>query len=132
MAEWLKALLSKSSISETVSRVRISPSPPYRITYNKVIRLTNALLIMYNMTMSVTLSTKYQIVIPKDVRKQLGLKSGQKMEINKIDENSIVLTKQLTADQYIEKYSGLLKNTPWITKKIDAAEYLRNERDRDR
>jgi AbrB family looped-hinge helix DNA binding protein len=87
---------------------------------------------MYNMTMSVTLSTKYQIVIPKDVRKQLGLKSGQKMEIKKIDENSIVLTKQLTADQYVEKYSGLLKDTPWITKKIDAAEYLRNERDRDR
>ncbi len=28
VAEWLKALLSKSSMRETVSRVRIPPSPP--------------------------------------------------------------------------------------------------------
>lgn len=29
----------------------------------------------------VTISSKYQIVIPRDVRKQLGLKAGQKLKV---------------------------------------------------
>jgi hypothetical protein len=31
VAEWLKALLSKSSVQATVPRVRIPPSPPKNI-----------------------------------------------------------------------------------------------------
>ncbi len=29
----------------------------------------------------VTISSKFQIVIPRDVRKQLGLKAGQKLKV---------------------------------------------------
>jgi len=52
----------------------------------------------------VTLSPKYQIVIPKDVRKQLALKSGQKM---------IVIVKEgiinLIPDRSIVEMRGFLK-----------------------
>ncbi len=65
----------------------------------------------------VTLSSKYQVVIPKEVRKQLRLKSGQKL---------ILLVKEgvisLIPDRPLEEFEGYLKGMD--------TEGLREERDR--
>jgi AbrB family looped-hinge helix DNA binding protein len=82
--------------------------------------------------MDVKLSSKYQIVIPKDVRRQLGLKSGQKMHISEVTSTGITLSKQPTAEEYVERYAGTLTNTPWQKAGIDAAIWLRQNRDQDR
>jgi AbrB family looped-hinge helix DNA binding protein len=81
--------------------------------------------------MDVKLSSKYQVVIPKDVRKKLGLKSGQKMHISEVTSTGVTLSKQLTAKEYIERYAGTLTNTPWQKAGVDAAVWLRQERDQD-
>lgn len=82
--------------------------------------------------MDVTLSTKYQIVIPKDVRKHLGLKSGQKLHISGVTSTGLTLSKPLTPEEYVERYAGTLTNTPWQKAGLDAAIWLRQERDKDR
>lgn len=82
--------------------------------------------------MDVTLSTKYQVVIPKDVRRQLGLKSGQKMHISEVTSTGLTLSKPLTAKEYVERYAGTLTGSPWQKAGVDAAVWLRNERDKDR
>lgn len=51
-----------------------------------------------------TISPKFQIVIPKEIRKRLGLKSGQRLEVFERD-GHIELRPLLTPDQLI----GLLK-----------------------
>ena len=82
--------------------------------------------------MDVKLSSKYQIVIPKAVRKQLNLESGQKLHISKVTSTGLTISKQLTADEYVDRYSGVLKNAPWQKAAVDAAVWLRQERDQDR
>ena len=41
--------------------------------------------------MKVTLSPKYQIVIPKDARKRLGLRPGVKLEIIPYDDRLVII-----------------------------------------
>ena len=81
--------------------------------------------------MDVKVSSKYQIVIPKAVRRQLDIKPGQKVHISNITDNQITLSKPLTADAYAELYAGTLTNTTWKKAGIDAATWLRQERDND-
>ena len=81
--------------------------------------------------MDVTLSTKYQVVIPKSVREQLGLKSGQKMHISKVTKSGVTLSMLPTAEEYVQTYAGSLTNAPWQKAEVDAAVWLRKERDQD-
>lgn len=82
--------------------------------------------------MEVKVSSKYQIVIPKAVRKQLGIKIGQKVNISDVTNNLVTLSKPLSSDEYIEYYAGTLTNTDWQKANLDAAFWLRKNRDQDR
>ncbi len=81
--------------------------------------------------METTVSSKYQIVIPKAARKQLGLKPGQKLQINSVTDTEITLSMPLTAEQIYKKFAGSLKDSLWKQEGIDAAVWMRRQRDRD-
>lgn len=52
-----------------------------------------------------TISSKYQIVIPKQVREHLKLKKGTKVSISSIDQESALITKQPV--DYVKALEGL-------------------------
>ncbi len=54
----------------------------------------------------VTLSSKYQVVIPKAARKKLGLSesAGQRFRVERVTEDEIVFKKDTTLDDYLGKY----------------------------
>jgi len=72
------------------------------------------------------ISTKYQIVIPKEVRRQLKLTPGKRLDVHVVSDQIILSpakkTKKMKWPQdYIKNLRGLWKNT-------DALEYLETER----
>lgn len=52
----------------------------------------------------VTISSKYQIVVPKEIRKQLHLKGGQKMYV--LAREGVIT---LIPDKHLEEFRGYLK-----------------------
>lgn len=50
--------------------------------------------------MKTTVSTKYQIVIPKAIRKQLDIRRGQKMDVKASKDGSIVVRKDQNPSYY--------------------------------
>lgn len=54
--------------------------------------------------MEIVVSPKYQVLIPKDVRKQINLKSGQKLQV--VVKNGII---SLIPDRDIKEFRGFLK-----------------------
>lgn len=73
-----------------------------------------------------TVSTKYQIVIPREVRKKIQVKPGEKFNVN-VSGEEIILSQARLAARLTWPYDYLknLKN-PWQgTKTID---YLEKER----
>lgn len=77
----------------------------------------------------VTVGTKYQIVIPKDVRKKIkGLKPGDKVGIYSVDQETVTIKAE--PKNWLERTRGIAKEA-W--KGIDTTKYLedlRNEWDR--
>lgn len=77
----------------------------------------------------VTVGPKYQIVIPKEVRKKLnGLKPGAKVMVKKINADTITI--KTNPKNWLERTRGIAKEA-W--KGIDTTKYLndlRNEWDR--
>ena len=70
------------------------------------------------------LSQKCQIVLPKAIREQLGLKAGMRVSIQAIDEKNAIITAQ--PEDYVVAMRGLGKN---IWKKLDGTDrYLKRER----
>lgn len=73
-------------------------------------------------------STKYQVVIPKEVRKKLQVKPGQKLDVS-IDREKIILShskaKRKKDWKWPEDYIKNLKD-PWEGE--DRAKYLEEER----
>ena len=71
-------------------------------------------------------STKYQVVIPKKIRKEIGIKPGQKMDI-KLEGKKIVLTvgNDFKNWKWPEDYYQSLKG---IWKPGEAEKYLEEER----
>ena len=70
----------------------------------------------------VKVSSKYQIVIPREVRKKINLKSGDRLIIKANNEKIIIYPQPKS----YAKYSlGLGKET-WAG--VDATEYVRKER----
>lgn len=65
---------------------------------------------------------RYQIVIPKRIRKQLGIKVEDELIVS-VRNNWIVL--QLRPGRYGEYMQGLGKR---VWKKVEATEYVRKER----
>ena len=54
----------------------------------------------------VTLSSKYQVVIPKTARKKLGLfkSEGQRFRVERVSENEIVFCKDKSLDDFLGQY----------------------------
>jgi AbrB family looped-hinge helix DNA binding protein len=72
----------------------------------------------------ITLSSKYQIVVPTKIRKALGLSGGSKILLQQLDENRIILSKK--PDSYTESLWGLGKE---VWRKFGGSQkYLQNER----
>lgn len=72
--------------------------------------------------MEVTVSDKYQVVIPKAVRKQLRLKPGQKVNVSRQKDGKIVIDTVSVVDRLAGSLSG-------VWGKQDPAEWLRADRD---
>jgi AbrB family looped-hinge helix DNA binding protein len=63
------------------------------------------------------LSPKYQIVIPKEIRKSMNLQPGQRLQLKEVD-GKIEISPILTPDQFL----GYLKkraNVPFVREKTD-------------
>jgi len=71
----------------------------------------------------VKVSSKYQIVIPREVREKLNLKTGDKLIIKANDEKIIIYPQP----KNYAKYSLGLGKEIW--QDIDATEYVRKERE---
>lgn len=54
----------------------------------------------------VTLSSKYQVVIPKAARKTLGLNNpaGQRFKVQRVSDTEIVFRKDKSLEDYLGKY----------------------------
>ncbi len=78
-----------------------------------------------------TVSDKYQVVIPKEARKKLGLKPGQKITVKNVDSHTITFERAATMEELLARGRGTMKNTPWQKAGIDAAAWLRRERDKE-
>lgn len=83
--------------------------------------------------MITTISPKYQIVIPKAVRKQLNIKPGQKMMVEAASDGSIIVKRSNgpLGFEDLSKYAGSLNTakTAWGKQGIDAASWVRKQRD---
>jgi AbrB family looped-hinge helix DNA binding protein len=73
----------------------------------------------------VTLSSKYQVVIPKIARKKLGLikPEGQRFRVEHVSENEIVFRKDKTLDDFLGQYGDAFP--------VNAGRELRKIRDQD-
>jgi AbrB family looped-hinge helix DNA binding protein len=71
----------------------------------------------------IKISSKYQIVIPREVREKLNLKAGDKLIIKTNNEKIIIYPQPKSYAKYA---LGLGKE---ILKGIDATEYVRKERE---
>ena len=71
----------------------------------------------------IKISSKYQIVIPREVREKLNLKAGDKLIIKTNNEKIIIYPQPKSYAKYA---LGLGKE---IWKGIDATEYVRKERE---
>ncbi len=76
-------------------------------------------------TQTVTLSSKYQVVIPKTARKTLGLTAatGQQFSVARVTKNEIVFRKDKTLDDFLGAYSHAFPK--------NAAAELRHVRDNE-
>lgn len=81
--------------------------------------------IVKRMKTFVTLSGKYQVVIPKAARKTLGLTSpeGQRFRVERVTKDEIVFKKDTTLDDYLGKYGDAFPK--------NATAELRRRRDTD-
>ncbi len=76
-------------------------------------------------TQIVTLSSKYQVVIPAAARKKLGLgkPAGQRFSVQRVTEDEIVFRKDKTLDDFLGAYSDVFPR--------DATAELRRQRDNE-
>lgn len=75
--------------------------------------------------MQTTVSTKYQVVIPKEARKKIKIQPGQKMDVevveNRITFSPAKTTKSQPLDYYYKKLGGIWEG-------VDIDKYLEEER----
>lgn len=69
-------------------------------------------------------STKYQVVIPKEVRKKIKLAPGQKMNVNLVGDQIILSpakteTKLNWPEDHLKKLKGLWKSSSDIEKYLE-------------
>ncbi|MBI1743098.1 AbrB/MazE/SpoVT family DNA-binding domain-containing protein [Candidatus Acetothermia bacterium] len=71
----------------------------------------------------ITISSKYQVVIPKAVRKALGLRPGDQLLVQ-LEDGKIVMRPR--PQSYTKHLRGLHKN---VWKGLEATEYVKRERE---
>ena len=76
------------------------------------------------MSTDVKLSSKYQMVIPKQIRKELGLHSGQTLRLKRVGKKVVIDTESV-----VDKYAGSLRGA-WGNE--DPVKVIRRLRDKDR
>lgn len=72
---------------------------------------------------TVTVSSKYQIVIPKDIRKKLDLHPGDQLLV-RLEDGQVVLRSR--PQSYAKHLRGLHKE---VWRDLDATEYVKRERE---
>ncbi len=75
------------------------------------------------MPVSTKLGKKCQVVIPKEIRRAVGVTEGDELIIEAVD-NKIILKQK--PKSYSQKLKGLHKD---VWKGIDAAKYVKKERE---
>lgn len=78
--------------------------------------------------LKLTLSDKYQLVIPKNERKKLGLTPGQQFTVKSVGARTITFERQPTMKELLERGKGTLVNAPWDKEGIDPADWLSRQR----
>lgn len=85
--------------------------------------------------MNTTVSPKYQIVIPKAVRRQLNIQPGQKMQVEAADNGDIIVKQIDRVKSYdnLAIFAGSIKtkDTAWGKEGLDASAWIRRQRDED-
>lgn len=79
--------------------------------------------------MEVTISDKYQVVIPKEARKKLGIKPGQKITVKSFTNDTITFKREPSMEELLAMSSGIMRDTPWQKEGIDPAVWIRRQRD---
>jgi AbrB family looped-hinge helix DNA binding protein len=57
----------------------------------------------------VKVDAKKRIILPEDIRRKSGVKTGSKLRVS-IKDGSIILTKSISPQQFIEGLEGLLRD----------------------
>ena len=80
---------------------------------------------------TVAISGNNRITIPSEVRKKLGVRSGDRLIIDRATDKEIVLKKESSLDDIIAHYGGMItvKTTAWNQAGVDAAMWIRKQRD---
>ena len=74
----------------------------------------------------VTVGTKYQIVIPKKIRKQIsGIRPGVKVGVRSVGKN--IITIKPVADNWVDRTYGIMKTAWKALDPIAELEKMRNE-----
>lgn len=74
-----------------------------------------------------TIGTKYQIVIPKEIRQQLKIKPGSKLNVDALDEQTIEL--RVVPKNWSDQNYGALKKYWQGIDMTEEVEKIRNESD---
>ncbi|MFP3947416.1 MAG: AbrB/MazE/SpoVT family DNA-binding domain-containing protein [Gemmatimonadota bacterium] len=69
-------------------------------------------------------SSKGQVVIPAEIRREIGLEPGDRVQVSRIGKNRVLV--QPIPDDPVEAARGILRDGPSLT------EALKKERDRER
>ncbi len=75
------------------------------------------------------ISSKYQVVIPKEARDKMGLKPGQEISLLSVEKDTFTFKREPTMEELLEKGRGTMKDTPWQKEGIDPAVWIRRQRD---
>lgn len=80
------------------------------------------------MSTEITVGTKYQIVIPKEVRKQIkGIKPGAKVIVSSSDKNTITINSYPDSANWAKRTAGLMRDAWKKSDPIKELEKSRNE-----
>lgn len=67
-----------------------------------------------------TVSSKYQVVIPKEVRKRANLREGQELQVYLVEDNIVLTPQKKWPDDYIASLKDVWKD-------VDVVAYLKEE-----
>ena len=78
--------------------------------------------------MKVTVSSKYQVVIPKKVRKELNIQPGQTLDVSADTDGTVIIKKESESeiDRLIDKYAGIAKGA-WGDDPVKTIRQMRDE-----